>query len=917
MPVERPASVLLSLSILTMILNRSGRVIKILVILSTVILWFSSFSQCKISHNQSQTFTVQGITPGIDHYYRNLIIQDLAIADQKKFQDILLSFKISLNFTVDNCNPAQSDVSCLPVNLLTDPVSYRGFDISGAIRPQSADLIFHVRENNSMVIDSLIFFQLPVNDTSGLYHLKSFRPGPGAEITVDYSRAVFQFTKSSYENFRDRMLEIDNYYAAAMLADSTEGWISTGFLSASGNMPELQMKQVELARILTYIDPRRFMNINVNGQNDPAKLNEKYQALLVGSARYKAIISFSDRNNIKPGYSFTVRQIIETYLDRFDYYNRLSYLVDFRFANFLAGLSNPVYTNAILLDYDRYLKQYTGLPGNASAIGAKLLVNGLINRGREFEAAGNQLRARTYYYSAEQAAQLLRLSQLWEVASQSARKMNEAIAASYIGISRKGALKANPSLAAQYFYDAEALFSYGEEHSVYPSWLNEYENWLFKYFEEQAVLNLGKNNFNKTLEYLNEIRLHCLAQASYPCPEHFHDWMRAARDGVYLDLLTQADRLMKADETAESEQVFNQAVNMRRENGYRIEKDVIEAQLEVQFRQVYHDEYVDEGLQYFIKQEYVSALYYLNKAAHMESSGVKVRSPGLQEKRQAAASQVIDGMLSEGRLKAWANDFEGAEKVLSQVERMLSEYQFAESDTLNLMYAVLQENLKRSECIAVRETYDELMAKSTLAEKSGDYIMAHQYSIEAVSVSMDNLSCRLNDEQAWFKKINLETMADFQEMEEKLDRLAEQSVTEYLSAYQDLKRYYNRHKLLKQGVVFIPLIDRVVRQKNSAFLAGMTDHFLYLKDYDHALLLLQRMHDLEIDPELVSRQQESLGEALARRDVLKIANEKPWVTLESYTGSNRWYHDFSRSYKKSCLKANRWKLKFWPVIWKK
>jgi hypothetical protein len=356
---------------------------------------------------------------------------------------------------------------------------------------------------------------------------------------------------------------------------------------------------------------------------------------------------------------------------------------------------------------------------------------------------------------------------------------------------------------------------------------------------------------------------------------------------------------------------------MRRENGYRIEKNVLEAQLEVLFRQVYHDEYVEEGLRYFNKQEYVSALYYLNKAAHLENSGVKDLYAGLYDKRQEAARRVIEEMLSEGRLKAWAHDFDGTGKVLSQVDRMLNEYQFAESDTLNIMYAGLQENLKRSECTAVRENYDELMAKSTLAEKSGDYIMAHRYAIDAVNVSMANLSCRLNDEQAWFKKINLETMADYQEMEEKLDRLAEQSVSEYLSAYQDLKRYYNRQKLLKQGVVFIPLIDRVVGQNNSAFLAGLTDHFITLKDYDHALLLLQRMHDLQMEPEPLSRQQKSLGEALAQRDALKNGNDKPWVTLHFYTGGDRWYRDFNRGYKKSCLKANRWKLKFWPVIWKK
>ncbi len=44
-------------------------------------------------------------------------------------------------------------------------------------------------------------------------------------------------------------------------------------------------------------------------------------------------------------------------------------------------------------------------------------------------------------------------------------------------------------------------------------------------------------------------------------------------------------------------------------------------------------------------------------------------------------------------------------------------------------------------------------------------------------------------------------------MEKQLNDLIDASCTDYLKSFQDLKNYYYRHKLLEQGVVFIPLFD--------------------------------------------------------------------------------------------------------------
>jgi hypothetical protein len=219
--------------------------------------------------------------------------------------------------------------------------------------------------------------------------------------------------------------------------------------------------------------------------------------------------------------------------------------------------------------------------------------------------------------------------------------------------------------------------------------------------------------------------------------------------------------------------------------------------------------------------------------------------------------------------------------------------------------------------VEVLEDYLDLMAQSEKAEESGNYILAQKLAGDAVILSMDNLRCKINDEQAWYSKIKLESMADYQQLESELDQLVHKSVPDYLLGYHELKRYYNRHKLLEQGVVFKPLFERVMLQKDSAFLTRMLDHYLFLKDYNQSLKLLQRMHELKFDREPLEDRQVALGDALARRDAVKPGAAKPWEIMNSYTGQDNWYHSFSWSYKKTWLKVSGWKLKFWPIIWKK
>jgi pentatricopeptide repeat protein len=898
--------------------NKGVKRIIALVVILFFIPGLYSFSQCKNDFLIEKSFITQGINNGIDHYYQNLIVKDVGLASQMAFDDISLRFDYSIHCLVDRCNPGQLEIKVFSPTIHGSPLYYLGYDISSSIRPEKADLVFHIVMPDGFITDSLVFYNVPVEKDGGLYSSLSYTGiDTSSAITANFARAVFYYTKSSYEKFRDHLLQIDQYFAAKLLADSTLSWASGGFLSESVSRPDLIMRQIELERIIRYLDPRQFNLVLATGTDDMAGLAGSYRELLRLNSRYKAIISFNHKNSQGEIPYISDQDRVNQYLGWLDFYYQLAYRSDFRYVNFIEGLATPQFSNSSLAGTFRSLHNDYGVPVYKSQFLQMLFVNGFIDRGRSFEMEGNQLRALNYYKTASHLSYLLHLNQLKNIALQDEIRMKDSIAFSYLAISRKSVQTGNPVLAAQYFNKARDLFQLDGITKTMPDWLTLFDEWLYLNIENQAVKNLELKNYDKALLCLNEIEIHCLSTSSYPCPGLLSEWMGLARQGIYLGLLKKSMLLFSRDEFSEAGQKYRDAVALRMGAGYRIERDIMEADLERNFRQISYDEMVEEGMKLYRNAEYTSALYYFNKADYLQKPGLTKPYPDLLNLRQESARQVILQNLSEGRVRTWAHDFTGAEAMLQTIEKMLFAYQVDSNDSLSLQYFTLKERLRLAECEEVGDEFNVLISNATDAENRKDFIQAHVLASDAVKLSMDNLKCRIMDEEAWLRKFSLETPAEFQLMEKELNARAKGECNDYLEKYQELRNYYQKYRLTEFGIVFIPLFERVTASSDSAFLICMFRHYLRQRDYDHAFSILSSMKELGIDSRSMSEEQKEVAGYLARRDLQKTDGKEPWELLASYSGKDKWYRPFNHGYKQAWLKASKWKMSYWPLIWKK
>ena len=878
----------------------------------------SIHSQCKSNQEAHGSCAVEGIANGPDYYYQNLIIQDIALAQHKPFSEIALRFDYSFGYTIDYCKTGQVTLNLLSAGIVFPSLLYYGYDISSSLFPSNADVVFHIVQNNDISIDSLNFLGIPLAYDTGLYVSMDYKIDPSvSDYRVRFAGAGFYFTRTSYERFRDRLLEVDDYYAAAVVADSALAWYGNDEDLASADRAALITRRMELERITSLVNPRKFALEIHDGANDLSGLLPACKLLQLQLGRLDYIIRNgkskpwnSDRSGLK-------ERIIGEYHRQFETYRQLTYHSDFRFVSFLGRMADPGLTAGYLLYVKNYMADDLGVPEKTSRSWGRAFAASFISRGENMEKEGEQLRALSYYSNALVLSRTVHDYQLSAIAMQKTVSMRDSIAFSYTAISRKSALSGNPSLAARYFRQAEALYAeVGEGHES-PAWLKAYAFWLFDNFGEQVPLLIDLKNYQKAHDYLVEIESYCMNNPGYPCPALFIDWMKKVRNGLYISLLNKADGLIARDELQDGEAAFRQAVALRSRGSYRVEKDILETKLDIYFKQQAYNQVIEEGQRFFDLHEYNSALYYFNKANVLEKSGISTVDPDLEQERNLAAHKVIAGILSEGRVKAWANDEENVTTILQRLDQLLSDYQVPSSDSLSLQYIALKEDVRQNKCDRVVAEYDALIRQADSAKNAGNYLLAGDLYADAAGKSIANINCRISDDKAWFGKVLLEMPARYQEMEIEMDKFLDVSWSNYLAAFLELRSFYYRHKLLDEGVTFIPLFDRIIKAETEGFLGDAVDYYLEMRDPGHALRVLERMNQAGISMQYSKVCQKKVATALAVKDAMEGTVSRPWTQMREYAGQDGWYKPFRWGYRSAWLKETGGKIKYWPVIWKK
>ena len=878
-----------------------------------------SFSQCKASHSLSETTLIKGALRGTGHYYRNLIIQDLALAAGISMQEVRIRLDYHLHVTYDQCTPHRLEIAVRPAVARCHPYYYREFDVSASLVPSAADLVFYIRNQLGIISDSIVINRFPLRENTGEPFVRQMDINPlEGRVTPLFAYAVFHYDQHAYDAFRDHVLIIDEYYAAAVMADSAYRLITNGFLSEMTSPVGIFLRQAEIERIARYVHPAAFDSLTAFGTHDHASLTAKHRRLERSSTRYKTLLKQS-----RPGAPLfhsppAARILIDEWLDWLDYYRRMAYHTEYKFINFFEELAIPQFSNSTLQQWNNKLKDAMINPWIYRDYLTVSMFLALTERAERFENEGSQMHALRYYEAAMKLAGLTHLRDREETALLRVCQMKQEVMFSYLRIAGLAAGRDNPLLAVQYFRRAEDIYQINHLPCLDQDTLVIFERLMYRDFESRASLLIGAGAYRKADAFLQEIRSRCQESPAWPCPGKLPEWSAAVSQGIYDELMRDVRHWMARDELAEAEQIFRQAGNMRTTAAYPIVPAPDEQRMGNRFRQMYYDDFVDEGIRYFDKAEYDLALYYFSKAYHLQNGNLLAQRKELPQYRRESARHVIEKLFSDTRLKIWAHDLETAGHYMEQAGSMMTEHQIAAGDPLRVEYERLKNEVFTSQCLAARNVYDDLMEQVLKKREAQDFIAALSLANEAVNHSLDHISCKIRDDQAWYQKVLLEPLAGYQQKEMALQQLAYGSPEPYLKAFRELNSYYSRQKLLEQGVVFIPLKERVLKAEDIDFLTGMYDHYVRMNDPEQCLALLHLLHEKGAEQKAMSGRQWDLAKLIAKDDAKNIDSESmPWDYMRAHVGTDPWFRPFRWSYKLAWIRETRGKIRYWPLIWKK
>jgi len=896
-------------------------IIRIMVGAIILFLWphSRSFSQCKASHSLSETALIKGALRGTGYYYRNLIIQDLALAAGISIHEVTLRLDYHLHVTYDQCTLHRLEIAVRPVDARCNPYLYREFDVSASLVPSAADLVFYIRNQLGIISDSIVINNFPLREKTGkpFVWLMDINPLEG-RVTPFFARAVFHYDQQAYDAFRDHVLIIDEYYAAAALADSVYRLIGGGFLSEKGTCGELFLRQAEIERMARYVTPGKFDSLTVSGHYDPARLQEKHLRLIRYGTRYKTLLEqpgLARRCFPSPGMTDLM---ISSWLGWQDHYRRMAYHTDYKFINFFEDVAVPSFSTAILWSGYGRLREFGLKPGLCQRAVAGKICGALTERAERFENAGSQIHALRYYESALSLARLTHLRQQEKFALEKVCRMKQEVLYSYLRISGLASGRDNPLLAVQYFRRAGDIYQSNHLPCLDQDTLARFERSMYRDFESRVPLLIGDGAFRKAAAFLQEIRSRCQESPAWQCPGELTEWSAAVSQGIYDELIRDVRHWMAREELAEAEQIYRQAGNMRATGAYPIVPAPDEQKMGNRFRQMYYDDFVDEGTRYFDKAEYDLALYYFSKAYHLQNGNLLAQRIELPQYRRESARHVIEKLFSDTRLKIWAHDLETAGHYMEQAGSMMAEYNIASGDPLRVEYERLKNEVFTSQCIAARNVFDDLMEQVFKKREAQDFSTALSLANEAVNHSLNHISCKIRDDQAWYQKVVLEPLAGYQQKEMALQQLAYGPPEPYLNAFRELNSYYSRQKLLEQGVIFIPLKERVLKAEDIDFLTGMYDHYVWMNDPGQCLALLVVLHQKGAERKMMSGRQWNLAKLIAKDDVKNLGTETmPWEFMRAHVGTDPWFRPFRWSYKLAWIRETRGKIRYWPLIWKK
>jgi hypothetical protein len=871
-----------------------------------------------VNYQQAASFLeLRGLSKAKKDYYRNLMMQDIALPQQMPMSRVVFSLEYDFQYRKIQVNENKWELCAVPEYVRCLPVEYFGFDISAAVLPEYANLTFEISNRFGHGEDSLVISNIPLYKNPGSYVSKPFFSA-SHEPEIELIHVGFVFGNNSYDHFRDEVSAIDNYFAAVTLLDSLQHWTDDLFPTGDNSVWGYYFQQLEISRILDYVDHSSFIRI-INGNGyDPAGFEQLREKAGRKEIRARTILDRMLDEGIDGIEKRPPSFWIDAYYNWIANYPVIMYGTDYRFGDFYSGLSFLNFSNGRLNDQQKLIREIlkrTEDPRffeNRSFLFAEALANSFSWHADSAKIKGETVRALDLLRNAGRIRSQIPGLENDPGISTATGQLYLDLADSYLGLARMAAGKGNVYMAEGYLEDARTILEREGLGNTSES-LRETEQQLFDLFLQHAVQMLDQEKYRLTLDYISFLTEKC-SSGKFDCTGEIRTISRQAAHGLYLKLLNHALSYLENGEEELSRTTLKEAMDIRYQSTGFIPRDSREHYLSSRLNQYEYEEYIIEGKRYLRYGNDDIALYYLNNAKAMETAPLVRPDPELQNYLKQAARPVIISMIGLGKARAMGYYFEEAWEVLADCREMTAKFDLGSDTVLKTRIAQLDAALREHQCVKMAGDFDELMSESHRLMDLGQYQLALRKVNMAIELALDDTVCNINDQEAWYARASLEYPAEFEKRKNAALAMIPEDPGGFVKAYQSLERYHKDMRLEESGVVLDNMHEIIMSRNEPGFLKEMMAYYFFRKEKEHLTEVMLKLWEAHsIAPARI--QQEQYAEWLAVLDMATGCTE-PLKCLNRYVPVNSSYKTFRYNYKLTWLKQSGWKFRYLSLFLK-
>ncbi len=835
----------------------------------------------------------------------NTIISEIAVTEPKSLSSV--SFPIVYNLSISISKSAYQnyslDLRAKDIEIKRE-IIINDFNISEIIYPSKADIVIllsGLKNENNLKIS---FEDINIKDKSITIseEIPGSDVGNGTQLTAKLENLKFYFDELDEKLIESRLVTIFDFLATEMIIDSTIKKIESIDVENTPITPDVFLKIKESNRIVKIISKKDFSELSHNECNQHYNFEERLDVLERKALRMNTIFqqNLNKTQEIEIEEQYTA--LIDKYVDLFTIYHDESSRVPHTFSSSVINLAKIDSDNSsifLLVDVINDLINHSNLKYlqfDYDIISASI-VAGMIRKAAQYIELERHNEALDVLNNANSICKIVPGDYNFDELHSNTSRAKYGIYQSYIKVSERAVKGNNFQLAEKYLDQA---INFQIENSEYIISAIPTEKTVSEFVinciktGELALLN---NNYTSALisfdyasKYLNMVSTEDLNL-------RLQNGIIKAENGLYEENIVRAEELIHNDELIKAKIIVENLISKDKKNKPFKKKDrkLRDLKKKVENKNV-------TSLYLKAKESYFSGLYNdaYNKLVEIKELNLKMsdyQTSEIENFSEQVLKLIIKNNVDNGISKAWQNDFESANEILTNSEKLLEESNLQDDKKIAESLSNLKERIVFNECIIVKDKYDVLITKSKRLIKNQSFREAIKCLGNAIEIINQNNKCTFSDTSAFELYRWYYHAAVYQENLEKLStNLYSRGFRNSIEQYISLENYYFKFGLDTTEIRHNTFYDFILSQNSPEMTIFSFNYFIKQNNPDEAMKMLDVLEKCKYPSLKTKDLLIDLGKILAEKDFANMPEAEPNDIVMKYYKDNSNFKTLRREY---------------------